>query len=292
MELCGRILREGGVALANHNSATNGERHRQGLVATFLALPNDSTTKTLGVILLLCLVCSVLVSTVAVGLKPLQVANEVLNKKKNILEATQLMREGANIDELFTQIEPKVVNLATGEYVASIDPHQYDQRTAAKDPRQSVTIPPDRDIAQIRQRAKYATVYLYTEADRVTYFILPIHGYGLWSTLYGFLVLENDANTVFGLQFYAHGETPGLGGEVDNPTWRKQWQGKLVYDSEGVPRIKLVKRMVTPDDPQAQFQVDALAGATMTSNGITNMLRYWLGPDGFGPYLRRFQSKT
>ena len=265
---------------------------RSGLVATFLALPNDSTLKTLGVALLLCLVCSVLISTAAVSLKPLQIANQELDRKKNILEATKLMQEGKTIDELFKQIEPKVVDLATGQYVESIDPNQYDQRKAAKDPAENVTIPPDRDIAQIRQRAKYATVYLYKEDDQVKYIVLPIHGYGLWSTLYGFLVLEGDANTIFGLQYYEHLETAGLGGEVDNPRWREKWHGKLVYDQGGNTRIQLVKGVVTGDDPNAQFHVDGLAGATLTADGVTNMMQYWLGEDGFGRYLQRFHNKT
>lgn len=274
----------------NPTNSSDGQK-RSGLIGSLLALPNDNTVKTLVVAILLCLVCSVLISTAAVSLKPLQVANKDVDRKRNILQATKLMREGTSIDELFKQVEPKVVDLATGEYVDSINPNQYDQRKAAKDPLQSMSIPQDRDIAQIKRRAKYATVYLYKENDKVKYFVLPIHGYGLWSTLYGFLVLEGDANTVFGLQYYEHAETPGLGGEVDNPKWREKWHGKLVYDSQGAPQIKLVKGTVTPDDPKAKFHVDGLAGATLTANGVSNMMQYWLGKDGFGPYLQKFQSK-
>ena len=262
------------------------------MIGRFLALPNDSTMKTVIVALLLCLVCSILVSTAAVMLKPLQVRNQELDKKRIILEVTQLMRQDASIDELFEQVEPKVVDLQTGDYVESIAPNQFDQRKAAKDPSQNVEIPSDRDLASIRPRAKYATVYLVRRDDRIQYFILPIHGYGLWSTLYGFLVLEGDANTVFGLQFYEHRETAGLGGEVDNPNWRSLWQGKLIYDETGVPRIQLVKGSVTPADPDAMFHVDGLAGATLTGNGVTNMLRYWLSEEGFGPYLQKFHAQT
>jgi len=275
----------------NPTNSSEGQK-RTGWIGSLLALPNDSTVKTLVVALLLCLVCSVLISTAAVSLKPLQITNRDLDRKKIILEVTKLMRAGTSLDELFKQVEPKVVDLETGEYVDSINPNQYDQRKAAKDPLESVAIPRDRDVAHIKRRAKYATVYLYKENDKVKYFVLPIHGYGLWSTLYGFLVLEGDANTVFGLQYYEHAETPGLGGEVDNPKWREKWHGKLVYDSQGAPQIKLVKGAVTPDDPKAQFHVDGLAGATLTANGVTNMMRYWLGQDGFGPYLQKFQSAT
>ena len=279
--------------MPNPQAETPSPHKRQGFLGAFLALPNDSTLKTLVVALLLCLVCSVLISTAAVSLKPMQVANQDLDRKRIILEVTKLMREGVGVDELFKQIEPKVVDLATGEYVDSIDPNQYDQRKAAKDASQNIVIPPKQDIAQIRQRAKYATVYLVKQEDQVKYFILPIHGYGLWSTLYGFLVLEGDANTIFGIQYYEHRETAGLGGEVDNPAWRKKWDGKLVYDKAGgSPQIRLVKGAVTGGDPKAKFHVDGLAGATLTSNGVTNMLHYWLGQDGFGPYLRKFQSKA
>ncbi len=259
---------------------------------SLLALPNDSTLKTILVALLLCLVCSVLISTAAVSLKPLQLANKDLDRKKNILEVTKLMKPGGDIAELFKQIEPKVVNLATGEYVESIDPNQYDQRQAAKDPNQNLVIPPEQDLAQIKQRAKYATVYLVRQDNEIQYFVLPVHGYGLWSTLYGFLVLKGDANTVFGLQFYEHRETPGLGGEVDNPKWRKKWKGKLIYDKAGAPRIQLIKGSVEANDPKKQFHVDGLSGATLTANGVTNMLQYWLGQDGFGPYLQKYKNKV
>ncbi len=283
---------EGDAALSDPQTDSFRGPRRLGLIHTFLALPNDSTVKTLLVALLLCLVCSVLVSTAAVSLKPLQVANQALDKKKNILEVTKLMKEGTSIDELFKAFEPKVVDLETGEYVTSVDPDQFDQRKAAKDPQHNVQIPADRDIAQIRQRAKYAMVYLYTEGENVKYFILPIHGYGLWSTLYGFLVLEGDANSVFGLQFYEHLETAGLGGEVDNPIWRSKWEGKLIYDETGNPKIEVVKGAVLPNDPGAKFRVDGLAGATLTANGVTNMLRYWMGEDGFAKYLQQFHTKA
>lgn len=271
---------------------TTGRRKGSGLIKAFLALPNDSPLKTLAVALLLCLVFSVLVSTTAVILKPLQIANKDLNRKTIILEVSNLLREDKSIDEQFQKIQPKIVNLETGEYIDSIDPNEYDQRKAAKDPNRNIMIPADRDIAQIKHRAKYATVYLVEEDNQVKYFILPIHGYGLWSRLYGFLVLKNDANTILGIQFYEHQETPGLGGEVDNSTWRSKWDGKVVYDKTGTVQIELVKGTVGTNDQSAQFHVDGLAGATLTSNGITNMLRYWLGPDGFGPYLKNFRSKT
>ena len=120
--------------------------------------------------------------------------------------------------------------------------------------------------------------------------LLPIHGKGLWSTLYGFIALETDTRTVKGIGFYQHGETAGLGGEVDNPQWKKQWEGKLVLDDKYKPIFKVQKGSVDNADPMAQYKVDGLSGATITSNGVTGLIQYWLGEDGFGPYLARFRE--
>ena len=263
----------------------------KGWLKAFQSMPNDSKQKTVIVALLLCLVCSILVSTAAVTLQPLQERNQELDRMKIILEVAGLLKGEKSIDELFKQIEPKVVDLSTGEYVEKIDPAGYDQRRAARDPELSVPVPPDRDIAQIRRRAKYATVYLVKEGGRTKYVILPVHGYGLWSTMYAFLALEGDANTVFGMRFYEQTETAGLGAEVDNPVWRGKWKGKVIYDEAGKPRIRVIKGTVDPSDSEARFKVDGLAGATITANGVTNLMRYWLGPEGFGPYLKRIRAE-
>lgn len=120
--------------------------------------------------------------------------------------------------------------------------------------------------------------------------ILPVHGYGLWSTLYGFLALKGDANTVIGLGFYEHAETPGLGGEVDNPQWKAKWSGKQVFDAQGKIAIRVTKAAAPEGDPKAIHDVDALSGATLTSNGVNNLVHFWLGDDGFGPYLQKVRN--
>ena len=262
---------------------------RTGWLATFRNMPNDSTQKTLIVALALCLVCSILVSTAAVKLQPLQQRNQELDRKKIILEVAGLLKPGVSIDELFKQVEPKVVDLSTGEYVDTMNPNQYDQRQAARDPEMSVKIPPDRDSAQIRRRAKYAVVYLVKEEGQTKLILLPVHGYGLWSTMYAYIALERDANTIFGLRFYEQGETAGLGAEIDNPRWRNNWTGKVVYGEAEKPQIRVIKGTVAPGDPEAKFKIDGLAGATLTANGVTNLIHYWLGPEGFGTYLKKFR---
>ncbi len=254
-----------------------------------LPVSNDSFAKTMVVAFLLCLVCSILVSGSAVALRPMQENNKSLDVKKNILSVAGLLDEDVNIDEAFQQIEAKIVELETGVYIDSIDIVNYNQRKAAKDPEFRIEISPKDDIANIKRKAKYAKVYLVKKDDQIDAFILPVHGYGLWSTMYGFLALEADGQTVIGLNFYDQAETPGLGGEIVNPKWLALWKGKKVYNQDGVPILGLVKGHVDLSKPGSESQVDGLAGATLTSQGVTNLIRYWMGRDGFSPFLEKIK---
>lgn len=255
-----------------------------------MALPNDSFEKTIAVALALCIVCAILVSGSAVALRSMQKNNKALDMKKNILSVVGLLDENTDIDEIFKTVEQKVVDLKTGEYIDNMNAEAFDQRKAAKDPSQNLRIEPENDLASIRTKAKYTKVYLLKDADQIKAIVLPVHGYGLWSTMYGFLALEGDGQTVIGLNFYDQAETPGLGGEVVNPNWRELWKGKKVYDDSGAPILKLIKGTVDPSKSGSEYQVDGLAGATLTSNGVSNLLRYWMGDQGFALYLEKIRS--
>lgn len=248
-------------------------------------MANDSIGKTITVAVLLCIVCSVLVSTAAVKLKPLQDRNKALSTKANILIAADLMSAAGNVDELFKKIEVRYVNLSSGRYDETVDPKKYNRKKYLKDSRLSWVIPKSKDLAKIGRRVKTAPVYLVKEEGKLKTIILPIHGKGLWSTMYAFLALEGDANTVKGYTFYDHGETPGLGGEVDNPLWQKQWVGKKLFDQDWTLAIDILKGKVNLERPEAIHQADGLSGATLTTLGVENLMHYWLGEDGFGNYL-------
>ena len=240
----------------------------------------------------LSVICAVFVSFAAVSLRPTQEKNKAVDKKKNILAAAHLLEEGKAVNDIFAEkIRPKLVDLSTGNYSEEFDPLKYDQRNAAKDPQLSVKIPPAKDIAKIKRHAKYATVYEVYEGDRLTKVVIPIHGKGLWSTLYGFIALEANTDKVVGLGFYEHAETPGLGGEVDNPKWKAQWNGKEVYDDSGNLALTVLKGKVEPNSPDAIYQVDGLSGSTLTTNGVRNLLHFWLGEEGFGPYLENLRKR-
>lgn len=256
-----------------------------------LDLPNDSTKKTLFVALTLCLVCSVVVAAAAVVLKPIQSSNQAFDRKMNILRAANLYEPGINVEQVYAErVQARIVDLASGEYTDALDPETYDPRSAVRDPQMSEVVPASTDIASIKRQEKYSTVFLIQDGDTVQSIVLPVRGYGLWSTLYGFLALDPDTRTVVGLKFYEHAETPGLGGEVDNPDWLAQWPGKVVYNDEWQPDIQVIKGNVDPSSPQAIHQVDGLAGATLTSRGVKNLMQYWLSDAGFGLYLARLRE--
>ena len=245
----------------------------------------DSLGRVLGVALALCVVCSVIVSTAAVVLKPQQEANKTRDLKRNILMAAGLFDASQTVEAQFEMVTTRVIDLNSGEYRDDVDPMSYDQRAAAKNASMSTKLSGKQDLAKIQRRENLSLVYLVNntsgELDKV---ILPIRGYGLWSTLYGFVALDSDANTIAGLGFYEHGETPGLGGEIDNPRWKAIWKGKKTY-RDGAVAISVVKGAVNADAAAADWQVDGLSGATLTSRGVKNLVQYWLGVDGFEPYL-------
>lgn len=243
-----------------------------------------------------CLICSLLVSTSAVALRSRQEANKLLDRQQKVLAVSGLIEEGeslpaAEIQERFAQnIEPRVVNLDTGDYVPEdeVNPATFDQQKAAKDPERSTAAPQNK--AQVRRIPNNALVYQVVENGEITELILPVEGKGLWSTLYGYIALDKDTTTIKGLTFYQHGETPGLGGEVDNPRWKGLWPGRKAYNEEWEPVIKVIKGPAGPPS-DAPHSVDGLSGATLTSNGVTNLLQFWLGENGFGPYLAKFREK-
>jgi Na+-transporting NADH:ubiquinone oxidoreductase subunit C len=242
-----------------------------------------------------CLVCGVVVSSSAVWLKPRQEANKTLDRQMNVLVAAGLKDETEKLtpDEVaarFESIEAQVIDLASGEVVPDVDPATFDQRKAAGDPDSSRPAPDNR--AGVRRLPNRALVYrVLDEQGGLAKVVLPIEGKGLWSTLYGFLALEPDLNTVSGITFYEHAETPGLGGEVDNPSWKARWPGRLIYGDDGAPKLEVIKGPAGPpaEDP---YRVDGLSGATLTARGVSYLVQFWLGEAGFQTYLDRLKESA
>ena len=248
----------------------------------------------LGFAAAVCLVCAVVVSSAAVALGDRQERNAALDRQRNVLLAAGLADDGERLDAeavaaRSAAVTPVVVTLSTGGVAEDVDPAGFDQRAASIDAARSAPAPDN--VAGIQRLPREALVYEARDgAGRVDLVVLPVEGLGLWGTLYGFVALEGDLRTIRGLTFYEHKETPGLGGEVDNPRWKALWPGRLAFGDDLSPAVAVVKGPAGSVD-EAPYAVDGLSGATITSRGVTNLLRFWLGPDGFGPYLTRLRNE-
>lgn len=253
----------------------------------------ESTQRTLLVAFLLCLVCSVLVAGVAITLRPKQIENRQLDTQRSIVKIAGLERPNMTAQEvtaLFeSRITPRLVELENGKFSDAFNAASYNGVAAAKDPALSRELSAAEDIATIRRLERYATVYIVSnEQGGLETIVLPIRGYGLWGTMYGFMALANDFNTVVGLGFNAHSETPGLGGEIDNPRWRAQWPGKKAFaEGDATVALSVIKGAGSVDPIH---KVDALAGATLTSKGVNNLVHFWLGEHGFGPLIANLRA--
>ena len=260
------------------------DREPSTLWGRLIALPVDSTPKTIFVAVTLCLFCSMIVAFAAVNLRPIQLYNKALDKKVNILQVAGLYKEGVDVGAVFSSFEPRIVDMRTGKFTDAVDVANFDDRAAARDPSMSSEL--KNDPASIGRKPNYTTVYLLKNKDgSLDKIILPIYGYGLWSTLYGFIALEENGNDIFGLQFYDHAETPGLGAEVDNPRWKAQWQGKKLRDEAGNLMIQVAKVAKVKE-----HHIDALAGATLTSDGVDNLVKFWMGKSGFAAFISNLKA--
>ncbi len=212
----------------------------------------DSISNTLIMAIGLSLICSVFVASAAIMLKPKQLKNQEEYRQRIILEVAGLMEPGGDIAALFATIEPNAIEIASGESVE---------------------------------------IYLAKDGGTLQQIILPISGPGLWSTMRGYLALAPDGNTIKGIRFYEHRETPGLGDKIDKADWRALWVGKKLYGDDNSPRIEVIRGFALRDasNSNLQHQIDGLSGATLTGNGVTRLVRQWIGPEGFGPYLETYR---
>jgi Na+-transporting NADH:ubiquinone oxidoreductase subunit C len=253
----------------------------------------------LTVAIVMCLVCSIVVAGAAVNLRPAQQANKEADKKQNILRAAGMLpakatvdAEGRGVEELFGQFTVRAVDLASGRFVADFDTDGYNERRAARDPASSRELSNSEDIATLGRLENVALIYIMETDAGIERVVLPVRGYGLWGTLYGYLALEGDLRTISGLAFYEQKETPGLGGEVDNPRWKAQWTGVQLFDAAGKPAVRLVKTRSASGSEAAAYEVDALSGATLTTRGVENLVRFWAGKQGFGPFLEYLKAEA
>ncbi len=252
-------------------------------------MPKETPLRVLSIATLVCVICSIVVAAAAVGLRPQQEANKVRDKQRYILQTAGLCQAGsqADPDELFQQIEARVVNLETGQFVEGLTPEDLEKK-GTENPMQPLAA--EDDLAGLGRKPTLRPVYLVRKDDRLERLILPVEGKGLWSTMHGFVALGPDLATIKTFCMYDHAETPGLGAEVSSPDWLALWDDKTAVDAEGNPLIEVIKGAVDPQSPDADHQVDGLSGATLTGRGVTNLFHFWLGQQGYGPLLANLRK--
>lgn len=255
-------------------------------------MDRNSTGYTVAFAAAVCLICGVAVAASAVLLREKQETNKRLDKKEKVLAAAGLLPEGkataATIEQLYDgNVVPKVVKLSTGQEATDAEASSFDIQKTMKDPATSATAPAN--AAQVARLPDHSLIYEIKKDGQIETLVLPVEGKGLWSTLYGYLALSADTETIKGLIFYQHGETPGLGGEVDNPRWRSLWEGRKPFNEEFEPVIEVIKGSAGSVD-EAPHQVDGLSGATITGRGVTHLIQFWIGEHGYGPTLARYRA--
>jgi len=250
----------------------------------------DSPRNAFLVVMVTAIVCSSLVSAAVVVLRPIQLNNQLLDRSRNIMQLTGLLSgkqvvEDDEMLELYKTLDVRIINIEEADFNTEIDPVTFDSRRALGDPDLSVAIPTGQDLAKLGRRTRYVPVYMVWDEDALDRVILPVRGNGMWSMLYGYIALAPDMNTISGMTFYDQNETPGLGDQITHGHWLEQWQGRQVYDSDGNLRFRVNEGVVAPDSSTAQFEVDALTGATVTADAVTSMMHYWFGLHGYKDFL-------
>ena len=242
----------------------------------------------LGFTLAICLVASGAVASIADVLRERIDKNQILDQQRQVIRVAGLAAADdplpeEKVAELFKSIEGKVIDRKTGDVLSDLSVADVDPLKMAKDPSASEQTPAEFKLAQVSRLPEQLEVF-EVKAEGKECVVLPIHGKGLWSTMYGYLAVEPGGAKVKGITFYDHGETPGLGGEIDNKKWQAGWKDLAVYGDDGEVKLGVVKSGAQRDE---DFQVDGLAGATITSKGVDATVKLWLGSAGYGPYLAK-----
>lgn len=259
-------------------------------------MTKDSPLRALLTVLVTAVVCSTIVSASVVLLRPVQLSNQLLKRSGNVMQLSGLLPAGGAVEDdqllsLFRSLDARVVDIDGASFDPDTDPYTFDARKAVGDPELSVAIAPAEDRAKLGRRSRYQVAYLVWRDGALERLILPIQGAGMWSMLYGYVAVGSDLNTLAGVIFYEQNETPGLGDQITQEYWESQWGGKRLFDETGAMLFHVAEGPVTPGSAAADFQVDALTGATVTANAVTALMQYWFGPSGYAPLLQRLREQ-
>lgn len=235
----------------------------------------SSTRYTFIFAVIVCVVSAVMLAAFSEGLRPQKELNEELDVKKNILKAVVLkepLTPKMKAEEVLKIYKDKIE-----EFVIDKEGNVAEGKT----PKQLTE--KDRGLFPL---------YLYKEEGQIIAYAFPIVGQGLWSTLYGYLALENDATTIRGITFYKHGETPGLGGEIEKEWFQNNFKGKKIYSlQEGKLTPVVVVKGRAADlykGEELEYHVDGITAATLTGQGVTGLIARWVTI--YDAYLSRLRK--
>lgn len=215
-------------------------------------------------------VIAIMLSVAAISLAPYQARNIRIEKMKNILTSVAIDAQTKEAEQLFAKyITKQVVLNNKGEEVTG-DVSAFD-----------IDLKKEIDKAKTGNKDKQLFPLFICNKEGKSFYIIPMRGKGLWGPIWGYISLEGDMNTVYGASFGHKGETPGLGAEIETEKFQKEFTGKKILDDNGnFVSVKVMKGGADPDDLHG---VDAVSGATITSDGVTEMFKRTLG--SYVPYF-------
>lgn len=245
-----------------------------------LAAPNDSRGKTIAIAVLTAAICAVMVSVATVALRPVQAANRAAEQQARL---ESLIAAIPGMSDLLArsadgQLSTVVIDIPQGRADPEVTPE--DLTAALEASTNWTTLSPAQDIAGIRQRPDLTQIYLLREGDAVSLAILPMIGTGYNGPIQAMVALQGDMTTIAGLTITQQEETPGLGARIEEPAWQAQFPGRTAIAPDGQVRFAVARGRAA-----SEYEVDGITGATRTANAVTQMMRFWLGPDGYGPLL-------
>lgn len=246
----------------------------------FLALPNESRVKTIVMAFLVSAICGVMVSGATVLLRPIQAANWATEEQARIAALVQgIPGMAALLESSGGALSTVVVDLDRGRAAEDVTPDTLESVLA--DPARWTVLTPEQDLAGLGQRPDYAQIFLLRAEDgALSLVLLPVSGQGYGGRIDAVLALSGDLNTVAGLAVTSQSETPGLGGRIEEAAWQAGFAGTQMRDPAGEVRFRVAQGAAG-----GPYEVDGITGATRTGRGVTGMMRFWLGPEGYGPLL-------